>query len=297
MAPTTQCLASMARLNLSASTRPSAATIPKFLVPSVSTTRVRFASQGNKQEKKKRTYKEYRVYDRSQVTNYSLCDAIRYVRAFEVGRSPSSVKYDLAIKLKASKNGPVVRNRIRLPHPVSSDTRIAVICPEDSETAAEARALGAVAVGQESLFEQIRAGNMPFNKLICHVSSEDALKKANLGKMLGPKGLMPNLKTKTITRDVRNTMRDLAGAQDYREKAAVIRIPIAQLGFTPEMISENIKAFMSMLKDDLDNIDGQFSKSIDEVVLSATNSPGFGLNGTFASTDEKVQPAHLSEVM
>ncbi len=207
------------------------------------------------------------------------------------------MKYEIAVKLKSLKNGPVVRNRIRLPHPVSSDTRVGVVCPEDSEMMDEARSLGAVAVGQESLFEQIREGNIPFNKLICHVSSEDALKKANLGKLLGPKGLMPNLKTKTITKDIRGTIRDIAGAQDYREKNAVIRIGIAQLGFTPEMISDNIKAFMSTLKEDLDNIEGNFAKGVDEVVLSATNSPGFSLDGTFASTDEKIQPQHLATVM
>ena len=220
-----------------------------------------------------------------------------YVRAFEVGHNPTSVKYDLAVKLKSLKGGAVVRNRIRLPHPVGSDTRIGVVCPEDSELANEARALGAVAVGEETLFEQIRAGNIPFNKLICYEGSEAALKKAALGKILGPKGLMPNLKTRTITKDVLEMMREIAGASEYRERNAVVRLAIAQLGFTPEMVSDNVKAFMSLLRSDLAGIEGKTPKTVDEVVLSATHSPGFSLNGSFASTDENLQPKHLATVM
>jgi large subunit ribosomal protein L1 len=207
------------------------------------------------------------------------------------------VKYDLAIKLKAHKNGPVIRNSIRLPFPVKNDTRIAVICPEDSPLMAEARQLGAVAVGQESLFESIREGNISFNKLICHVDSQDALKQANLGKILGPKGLMPNLKNKTITRDIKATVQDMIGADDYRERDGVVRMAVGQMGFTPKMLSDNIKALMSLVKTDIANSDENHPKALDEVVLSSTNGPGFSLNGTFPPTDEKLKPEDLESVM
>ncbi len=210
-----------------------------------------------------------------------------YVRAFEVGQNPTSVGYDLAVKLKSLKGGPVVRNRIRLPHPVGSDTRIGVVCRRTASSRPRRGRSAPWQLGEESLFEQIRAGNIPFNKLICHESSEAALKKAALGKILGPKGLMPNLKTRTITKDVLEMMREIAGASDYKERNAVVRLAIGQLGFTPEMVSDNIKAFMSLLRSDVAGIEGRFAKTVDEVVLSATHSPGFSLNGAFASTDEK----------
>src|SRR4051812_5029010 len=70
-----------------------------------------------------------------------------YIRAFEVGRPPTSVKYEMHVKLKSLKNGPVVRNRLRLPHPVKTDIRICVICPPDSKYAASAKAAGATLVG------------------------------------------------------------------------------------------------------------------------------------------------------
>ncbi|KAK4168069.1 ribosomal protein L1-like protein [Cladorrhinum sp. PSN259] len=299
MASTSRCLASLARLSLSAPARPTVvSTIPKFLVPSVAAPFVRHAGAGGmrkKPAKKKKTYKTFRSYDQSEVETWSLCDAMRYIRAFEVGKPPTVAKYELAVKLKTHKSGPVVRNRIRLPFPVKTDTRIGVICPE--ELAAEAQQLGAVAVGEERLFEAIRAGNIRFNKLICHVDSQDALKKANLGKILGPKGLMPSAKTKTITNDIKATVKDLIGADEYRERNGVVRMAVGQLGFTPEMLSDNVKSFMSSLKYDMSRLDDSTTKALDDVVLSSTNGPGFSLNGTFASTDEAVKPEYLQSTM
>ncbi|KAK4122171.1 ribosomal protein L1 [Parathielavia appendiculata] len=302
MASLNQCLASLARLSLVAPARPTVTpTLLKFLVPSATAPLVRRASGGGgmrkRPAKKKKTYKMFRSYDLSQIEQYSLCDAMRYLRAIEVGRPPASVKYDLAIKIKTHKNGPVLRNSIRLPFPVKTDTRIGVICPEDSPLMVEAQQLGAVAVGQESLFESIREGNIPFNKLICHVDSQEALKQANLGKILGPKGLMPNPKTKTITNDLKATVQELIGADEYRERGGVVRIAVGQLGFTPKMLSENIRALMSLVKTDISNADENHPKALDEVVLSSTNGPGFSLNGTFHSTDEKVKPEDLQSVM
>ncbi|KAK3370003.1 ribosomal protein L1-like protein [Podospora didyma] len=302
MASTSQCLASLvARLSLRAPARPLAATtIPKFLLPSVATSSVRYATNTalrKRPAKKKKAYKTFRSYDLSVMDQVSLCDAMRYIRAFEVGRPPTSIKYEVAVKLKSTKNGPVIRNRIRLPFPVKTDTRVGVICPENSPLALEAQQLGAVAVGEESLFEQIRQGHFPFNKLICHTSSEAALKKANLGKLLGPKGMMPSAKTKTLTSDVKATMHELIGADDFRERDGVVRLAVGQLGFTPQMLADNLKTFMDQVKADMNEIDDNYSKSLDEVVLSSTNGPGFSLNGSFKPTDESLKVEDLQSVM
>ena len=191
----------------------------------------------------------------------------------------------------------MLRNRIRLPFPFKSDTRIAVICPENSALAEEAKGLGAVMVGEESLFENIRQGNITFNKLICHTQSEAALRKANVGKILGPKGLMPSAKTKTLTSDFKATIHEMIGAEEYRERNGVVRMAIGQLAFTPTMLSDNVRKFMEMIKDDINKIDDSVGKAIDEVVLSSTNGPGFSLNGKFSPTDPSIKPEHLQGVM
>ncbi|GAW19391.1 hypothetical protein ANO14919_088770 [Xylariales sp. No.14919] len=252
-----------------------------------------------KKKRKQQRFKEYKYATPSQEERFSLCDAMRYLRAAEVGCPPSSVIYEVAIKLRTIKNGPIVRDRIRLPYPVKNDTRVAVICKENSGAAHEARIAGAVAFGEESLFELIRtnAGKLPFNRLICHADSEPALKKANLGRILGPKGLMPSIKTNTITKSVVTMMHDMVGAETYREKIGVVRMPIGNIQYTPKMLSENIRTMMNSIKANVQALEERVKKEVIEVVLSSTNGPGFSLNGAFTSTDENLTPAHLSMAM
>lgn len=203
----------------------------------------------------------------------------------------------MAIKLKTNKSGPVIRNRIRLPHPVKTDVRIAVVCKEDSSVAASARTAGAVAVGEESLFEAIREDKINFTKLICHTDSQTKLNKAQLGRILGPKGLMPSIKTKTITSHVVPLMKELVGADDYRERDGAVRLAVGQLGFTPQMLADNVKAFVGQIKYDITQLEDTITKEVHEVVLSTTNGPGFSLNGGFNPTDASLTPEHLKSVM
>lgn len=220
-----------------------------------------------------------------------------YLRAYEVGRPPQTIKYELAVRLKTPRNGPVIKGRIRFPHTVkTTDVRVAVICPENSEIAQQALQAGAVLAGQESVFEAVRNDNITFNRLLCHTSSETALNKAGLGRILGPKGLMPNRRMRTITDNVVSAIRDHSGAEEYRERSGALRIPVGQLGFTPKMLAANVKSFMSSIKQDIAKLDGA-GKEVREVVLSTSHGPGFNLNGLFDPTDEKVTPADLSQVM
>lgn len=121
--------------------------------------------------------------------------------------------------------------------------------------------------------------------------------KAGLGPVLGPRGLMPSIKTKTVTTDVRTQMREMAGTANYRERAGVVRMAVGQLNFSPQMVGDNIKTVMAKFKGDMREVERTTVKLVDEVVLSTTNGPGFSLNGSFSPSDDKVTPAHLSTVM
>lgn len=187
-----------------------------------------------------------------------------------------------------------------LPNPIASDRRIGVICRENSPLASQAIAAGAIAAGQESLFEMIREGTMQFTAMICHSGSEDALRRAtDLGRLLGPKGLMPSVKNKTITSDVVPLIKEMTQAELYREKMGVVRFPIGQLWFSPEMLGENIKAAVKRLREDCSTLQNQqsVSKQVFEIVLSTTHGPGFSLNGSFKSTDPSITPYALSGPM
>ncbi len=218
----------------------------------------------------------------------------RYIRAFEVGRPPASSKYELHLKLKSLKNGPVIRNRMRLPHPVKTDIRICVICPLDSKHAEAARAAGAFLVGEEEIFEAVKEGRIEFDRCICQNDSLAKLNKAGLGRILGPRGLMPSAKTGTVVKDPASVVKELVGSSEYRERLGVVRLAIGQLGFTPEEMQRNIKAFMDAVKKDMAQLSDKISKEMAEVVLSSTNAPGFSLNGTFRSANSLITPRELS---
>lgn len=164
-------------------------------------------SKPKKKKKKQRT--EFRQYDLKDAVQFNLCDAMRYyyflahfnvrqssiitdwvsyIRAFEVGRSPTVSKYELAIRLRTVKNGPVVRNNLRLPHPVDTSLRVAVICPPDSPAAARAAKAGASLVGEDSIIDAVKGGRIEFDRLLCHPDSHTKMNNAGLGRILGPRG-------------------------------------------------------------------------------------------------------------
>lgn len=244
--------------------------------------------------KKRKPRTTFRQYDLSDGEQFALCDAIRYIRAFEVGRAPTSVKYEISLKLKTLKNGPVVRNRLRLPHPVKTDLRVCVIAPPDSKFAESARAAGAALVGEDEIFEAIRNGRIEFDRCICQTDSYAKLNKAQLGRILGPKGLMPSPKLGTVVKDPSLLVRDFIGGAEYRERLGVIRMAVGQLGFTPDQLARNIKTFMESVKKDMGLLSDKINKDITEVVLSSTNGPGFSLNGEFKNSKSDIQPKDLS---
>jgi large subunit ribosomal protein L1 len=172
---------------------------------------------------------------------------------------------------------------MRLPHPVKTDLRICVVCPRDSPQGNAALAAGASLVGEEEVFNAIKEGKIDFDRCICHTDSLPALNKSGLGRILGPRGLMPSAKTGTVVKDVGAAVREMVGASEYRERNGVVRMSIGQLGFTPEELQANIRAFVENVKRDIAGLSDRVGKEVHEVVLSSTNGPGMSLSGEFRS--------------
>ncbi|KAI8933432.1 hypothetical protein NX059_010046 [Plenodomus lindquistii] len=253
---------------------------------------IRCAAQASTQKKKKGR-NTFIQYDLRHTEKFALVDAMQYIRAFEVGRNPSVSKYELHVRLKTLKNGAVIRNRLRLPHPVKTDIRICVIAAPDSKAAAEARAAGATLVGEDEIFAQVKEGVIDFERCICHIDSLPKLNKSGVARLLGPRGLMPSTKTGTVVTQVGPSVRNMVGASEYRERMGVVRLAIGQLGFTPEELQTNIKAFMDTLSKDMTQISERTAKSLHEVVLSSTNAPGFTLSGEYRGPNS-IAPKELS---
>jgi len=91
-----------------------------------------------------------------------------------------------------------------------------------------------------------------------------------LGRLLGPKGLMPSAKLGTVVKDVAAIVRDMVGGSEYRERLGVVRMAVGQLGFTPEEMQRNIRALVEKVKKDMAQLSDKISKELHEVVSSAT---------------------------
>ncbi|GKZ80663.1 mitochondrial 54S ribosomal protein mrpl1 [Aspergillus niger] len=262
---------------------------PSSIVPILpSLQQVRTAAQarkmkGDKTAKRKKGPREFKQKDLKDMQQFALCDAMRYLRAFEVGREPTSSKYEVHVRLKTRRDGPVIRNMLRFPHSVQTESRICVVCPPGTRHEKEARAAGAVLVGEQEVFDAVKAGKIEFDRCLCHPDSLDALNKAGLGRILGPRGLMPSVKTGTVVEDIAVRVEMLRGGTVYRERDAVIRVPVGQLGFTPEQLRDNLRATIDQIKKDAAGLNDRITKEVYEVVLSSTNGPGFSLNGEFRS--------------
>ncbi|OJD33488.1 mitochondrial 54s ribosomal protein mrpl1 [Diplodia corticola] len=292
MASAQRCLAHLSRNALHSSIRP---TVGRTLAPALIPTqqiRCAIAGKGYKKKddssskKKKKSRTSFITHDLKDAEQFALLDAIRYIRAFEVGKHPTSPKYELHLKLRTLKNGPVVRNRLRLPHPVKTDLRICVIAPRDSPQGKAALAAGAAVVGEDDVFAAIKdEGRIDFDRCLCHPDSLQKMNKAGLGRILGPRGLMPSAKNGTVVKDVAAAVKEMVGGAEYRERLGVVRMAVGQLAFTPDELAKNIKAFINSVKKDMAQLSDRISKDIHEVVLSSTNSPGFSLNGEFRGPD------------
>jgi large subunit ribosomal protein L1 len=177
---------------------------------------------------------------------------------------------------------------------VKTDLRICVICPSDSKHAEAARAAGAYLVGEDEVFDAVKDGKIDFDRCICQTDSLAKMNKAGLGRVLGPRGLMPSAKTGTVVKDPATVVKELVGGAEYRERLGVVRMAIGQLGFTPEEMQRNIKAFMEAVKKDMGQLSDKINKEVAEVVLSSTNAPGFSLSGDFRSANSPITPRELS---
>jgi len=122
---------------------------------------------------------------------------------------------------------------------------------------------------------------MDFDRVIAVPESLAKMGKEGIPRILGPKGLMPNLKMGSVVTNPGPAVRGLMGGSTYRERQGVVRMAVGRLSFSPEMLRDNVKAYVSAVKKDAASLSDQIAKEVYEVVLSSTNSPGFSLNGDF----------------
>ena len=201
---------------------------------------------------------------------YKLSEAAALLKEITFTKFDASVEIDVRLGVDPRKANQMVRGVVTLPHGTGKVVRVLVLCTPEKE--AEAQAAGADFVGLDEYVDKIKSGWTDVDVIIC---TPNVMGKVGaLGRILGPRGLMPNPKTGTVTMEVGKAVQDVkAGKIDFKvDKYGIVHTSIGKVSFTPEQIEENAREVMStIIKLKPSAAKGTYVQSI---YLSTTMSPG-----------------------
>src|ERR1700753_3478420 len=210
---------------------------------------------------------------RAQIENrpYTLADAVPLLKKVQYAKFDETVDLTLRLGVDPKHADQMVRGTVVLPHGLGKSKIVAVITSGDKVK--DAQAAGAEFFGGEEMVEKIQKENWTaFDALI---ATPDMMRTVGrLGKVLGPKGLMPNPKTGTVTPDVAGAVKEIkAGKVEFRtDKTALVHVPVGKLSFTPDKLEANAMTVVSaVVKAKPSAAKGKYIKRI---VLSSTMGPG-----------------------
>lgn len=205
---------------------------------------------------------------------YPLKDAVQILKKFPKAKFDETVEIAFRLGVDPRHSDQVVRSTVVLPHGVGKKIRVLVFA--QGETAEKAKAAGADFVGYDELIEKVKGGWLDFDAA---VATPDAMRDiGKLGKVLGPRGLMPTPKTGTVTQDVAGAVKELkAGKIEFRvDKAANLHAPIGKLSFPEASIVDNATAlFAAVIKAKPASAKGIYIRNC---VLSSTMNPGLKID-------------------
>ncbi len=207
-------------------------------------------------------------FDKSKV--YSLTEAVDIVKNITYTKFDASVDLNIRLGVDPRKANQMVRGSVPLPHGTGKVVRVLVLCTPDKEQ--EAKNAGADYVGLDEYIQKIKDGWTDVDVIITMPSVMPKI--GALGRILGPRGLMPNPKTGTVTMDVAKAVNEVkAGKIDFKvDKYGIIHSAVAKVSFTAEKIADNAKELIStVIKLKPAAAKGTYVKSI---YISSTMSPG-----------------------
>ena len=224
----------------------------------------------------KRSLKAREGIDREKL--YALDDAVKMVKERAKAKFDETIEIAMNLGVDPRHADQMVRGVVNLPNGTGRSQRVAVFAR--GAKADEARAAGADIVGAEDLVEQVNAGTVDFDR--CIATPDLMPLVGRLGKVLGPRGLMPNPKVGTVTMDVTNAIKGAKGGSvEFRvEKAGIVQAGIGKASFTADKLVQNIKAFADAVQKS--KPPGAKGTYIERVAVSSTMGPGV-----------KVEPASL----
>ncbi len=212
-------------------------------------------------------------------SNLAVEDAVALVKANATARFDETVEIAMNLGVDPRHADQMVRGVVQLPNGTGKDVRVAVFAR--GPKADEAKAAGAEVVGAEDLVESIQGGNIYFDRVIATPDMMPLV--GRLGKILGPRNLMPNPKVGTVTMDVKTAVEAAKGGevQFKAEKAGVVHAGVGKASFDGEKLAQNIRAFVEAVNRAKPS--GAKGTYVKKVSISSTMGPGVSLDLTSAT--------------
>lgn len=205
---------------------------------------------------------------------YKLGEAAALLKDITFTKFDASVDLDVRLGVDPRKSNQMVRGVVTLPHGTGKQVRVLVLCSPDKEN--EAKEAGADYVGLDEYVEKIKGGWTDVDVII--TTPNVMAKVGALGRILGPRGLMPNPKTGTVTMEVGKAVTEVkAGKIDFKvDKFGIVHSSVGKISFSAEQIADNVKEFMSMIN----KLKPTAAKGtyVQSIYLSSTMSPGLAVD-------------------
>jgi large subunit ribosomal protein L1 len=231
----------------------------------------------------KRLNKAYEGIDRTAF--YNAEEAVKLVKSRAKAKFDETIEVSVNLNVDPRKSDQNVRGTVQLPNGTGKTLRVAVFAKGDR--AKEAEAAGADIVGADDLAEKINAGTIEFDR--CIATPDMMAVVGKLGKVLGPRGLMPNPKLGTVTANVAEAVKAAKGGQvEYRtEKAGIVQAGVGKASFSEQALVDNIKAFVGAVsRARPSGVKGAFIK---RVSVSTTMGPGLKLDIASVASESTTQ--------
>lgn len=212
--------------------------------------------------------------ERVEKRPYKAMEAIQLLKQLSSAKFTETMELHADLNIDPRKATQNLRTTVVLPKGTGKTVKVAVLCKE--ENAKDALSAGADVAGQQDLIEDIQKGELNFDRLI---TTPDMMPQiARLGRVLGPKGLMPSIKSGTVTTDIASTLKEIkAGRLELRaDKKGVVHIPFGKVNFEDDALLENLKAIQETI--DVNKPSDIKKQYWNSVYLTSTMGPGLQLD-------------------
>ena len=206
---------------------------------------------------------------------YNLVEAVDLLHSFKKSKFDESVDISVNLGVDPKHADQLVRGTVSLPNGTGKKVKVVVVVKDDAK-AKTAKELGAIEAGSDEIIDKIKKGWLDFDVMVA--SPEMMVEVGKLGRVLGPRGLMPNPKVGTVTPNIEKAVEEvIAGKVEYRvDKAGIIAVSIGKLSFDKEKLIENINSCMTaIIKSKPSSVKGVYFKKF---TISSTMSPGLKVN-------------------